>query len=326
MAADLSLDRIGRITGSRVAGVLGLSPYSTRSEVMREMVREYHWAEAEFQGNFITDFGKEHEQDGIAEYELMREVSVENTGADQLTVVHDAMRLAVTPDGWVDYGIAESMGDAPEGLVEVKCPWRGLYNHWHDRPDYEAQMRLQLFATEREWADFVVWRHEGTPISRLYYDFDREGNRIDWMAEVWPELEKFLDEYDRIVDSEELSAPFLEPIQDRRTDDEWAAAEATYWDLVYESNRAAEQLAEAKKALEQLADGQSTKGNRIHLVFVPPKPAGSTPGAISYKSALEALVPEEKRTPAVLDGFRGKPGKSGGGRGSFTYRRIEEAQ
>jgi hypothetical protein len=314
--ADLSLERIGRITGSRIAGVLGLSPYRTRAQVMREMVREYHWAESEFDGNFVTDYGVEHELDAIAEYELLNGVHVENKGNDQLTVVHDGGLFAVTPDGWVS--------DNPtDGLAEAKCPFRGLYTHWHDRPDYEAQMRLQCVVTEREWCDFIVWRREGTNISRMYWDVDAEGNKVDWLPSVMPEVERFLEEYNAAIESEELSAPYLEPIKDQRTDDEWLAAVAAYYDLRAEMNRIERQFEESKRALEKLADGKTTKGGGLQVIYR--RPSGGGQGQISYKNALEALVPEDKRTPGVLDRYRGKPSK-GGGRGTYAFKDITEKE
>ena len=54
---QLSKHRTGRVTGSRIAAVLGLSPYLSRDDVMREMVREFFWDEPEFAGNFVTDWG-----------------------------------------------------------------------------------------------------------------------------------------------------------------------------------------------------------------------------------------------------------------------------
>jgi hypothetical protein len=336
--ADLSLERTGRITGSRVGGVLGLSPYWTRAQVMREMVREYHWAEAEFSGNFVTDYGREHEPDAIAEYELLHGVHVENKGDDQLTVVHRNGLFAYTADGLVP--------DNPDdGVAEGKAPFRALYTHWRDRPDYEAQMRLGCDTLQRGWCDFIVWRRENTAISRLHAGVNRFGEDFDWFAAkprewlddyildlnpalleadtVMGEIERFLEEYNDTIASEELSAPHLEPIQDQRTDDEWLAAVATYFDLFAEKSRIDRYFADAKQALETLADGKTTKGGGLQVIYRKPSAGGQ--GQISYKNALEALVPEEQRTPAVLDRYRGKPSK-GGGRGTYAFKHITEKE
>ena len=50
-----------RLTGSRIGAILGLSPWQTPENVLRQMVREYHGAESEFTGNPATDWGNQHE-------------------------------------------------------------------------------------------------------------------------------------------------------------------------------------------------------------------------------------------------------------------------
>ena len=49
--------RKGRITGSRVGAILGMSPWQKPADVLRAMVREYHGASTEFTGNPATDHG-----------------------------------------------------------------------------------------------------------------------------------------------------------------------------------------------------------------------------------------------------------------------------
>ena len=43
--------RIGRVTGSNVGAILGLNPYKTADDVLREMVRAYHGAVSPRQGS-----------------------------------------------------------------------------------------------------------------------------------------------------------------------------------------------------------------------------------------------------------------------------------
>ena len=62
--------RIGKITGSRVGAILGLSPFQKASDVMRAMVREYHGAESEFKGNSATMYGVANEDAAIFDFEL----------------------------------------------------------------------------------------------------------------------------------------------------------------------------------------------------------------------------------------------------------------
>ena len=54
--------RVGRVSGSRAGAILGLSPWQTPDDVLRAMVREYHGAESEFEGNPATAHGNANER------------------------------------------------------------------------------------------------------------------------------------------------------------------------------------------------------------------------------------------------------------------------
>lgn len=189
---DLSPLRVGRITGSRIATVLGLNKYATRGDLLREMVREHFGAESEFKGNQATEHGHEHEDDALCLYE--RETG-ELVYGGQVLVLHPSVPfLCVTPDGLV--------GSA--GMVEVKCPLRASYFHVDERPDYAAQIRLQLECTKREWCDLVIWRAGRIWTSRVEHD-------PDWLPSIEAELRAFMWEFEGLRDSPEQSAPLLAP-------------------------------------------------------------------------------------------------------------------
>ena len=59
--------RKGRITASSVGAILGHAPYATRDDVMRRMVREYHGAPEEFEGNIATEYGTRNEAGALTE-------------------------------------------------------------------------------------------------------------------------------------------------------------------------------------------------------------------------------------------------------------------
>ena len=232
---ELSPLRKSRITGSRIASVLGLSPYSTRESTLREMVRQYFDAAPEFEGNPATEYGNEHEDDALAAYEQVRGLM---THGGQEFVIHSQYDfLAATPDGYVD----------DNGLVECKCPWKATYTHIDERPDYEAQIRLQLECTQREWADLVIWRPEGTAISRVEHD-------PEWLPSILPILVDFIEHYGYVIASPELSAPHLEPLKDQRTDAEWIAASQMYLEAAAEADRAKERAEAARQELLALTD------------------------------------------------------------------------
>jgi hypothetical protein len=259
MSDHLSPERTGRITASRLPAILGLSPYIDRAGTMREMVRQQLGAEKEFTGNVATDWGHEHEGDAITEYERLHGVLVMPSHFYVLD------RLGATPDGEVSV----------DGLVEAKCPYFGRYSHIDERPDYEAQIRLQLHVTGKDWCEFVVWYPEGlAPPSRVYRD-------PDWYPTIAEQVEEFLAEFDAIVADPDKAAPYLEPLVDERTDPEWELAA-----LAWKEYRAAEKWAKVRKdaaseQLKVLSGGKKSRGYGVQVV------PGSSGGRLN-KEAAEA--------------------------------------
>lgn len=172
----LSPLRMGRITGSRIGAVLGLNRYSSRADVLAEMLTQARGQDALFSGNEATQWGHDHEDDALTGYELER--GVMTWGGQEFTIhpTHDF--LACTPDGFV--GV--------DGMVECKCPFRAQYTDIKQKREYEAQIRLQLECTGRSWCDFIVWRPDGINISRVEHD-------PNWLPLILPVLSKFMDEY-----------------------------------------------------------------------------------------------------------------------------------
>ena len=67
--------RKGRVTGSNVGAILGCSPFRTRDEVMRDMVRDFFGAETEFTGNVATQWGNVNEETARGEFEMITGIS-----------------------------------------------------------------------------------------------------------------------------------------------------------------------------------------------------------------------------------------------------------
>ena len=271
---QLSPLRQGRITGSRLPGILGRSPYTDRAGVLREMVRQHHGADVEFTGNFATDYGQDHELDAIGEYEQLRAVMVH--GGQDIAIHPTYGFLAATPDGLV--------GD--DGVVEAKCPIRATYSTIDDRPDYEAQCRLLLECTGRSWCDFVVWRPSGVSVSRVEHD-------PAWLPSILPTLTDFLAEYEATIADPDLSARHLAPLVDERSDLEWQMAALDFLEAQATAKRADEVLADARAVLLKLADGEPSRGCGVQII------KSNRKGKVNYSK----VIPEG----TDLDLYRGAP-------------------
>lgn len=168
-----------RVTASNAGAILGLSPFATRADVMRSMVREALGAEPEFTGNVATQYGQYHEDGAIAEFEMSTGLTVEACGF----FTHEDW-LGASPDGLI----------GNEALIEVKCPY-GIRNDKlpnfksiDEQEHYYAQVQIQLFCTGRERAYFYQWAMHGSMI-------EVATKNQSWLDENLPKLRQFYAEF-----------------------------------------------------------------------------------------------------------------------------------
>lgn len=196
--------RKGKITGSRVGGILGVNPFATAEDVMREMVRDWFGAEREFTGNDATRHGEKWEDYAVSLYEGVTGNEVDKAGF----IAHEVYDfIGVSPDGLVGL----------DGGIEVKCPyWAKAPYSISEKPSYYAQMQVVMETADIEWMDFVVFilNH---PLHVERVERDRK-----WFAEALPKLIKFNERFQKIVSSEESAKEYLadpqKEISDARAD------------------------------------------------------------------------------------------------------------
>lgn len=260
--------RKGRVTGSSVGGILGISPFTTRDAVMRAMVRETLGAPSEFPDPVPPPvaWGTAMEAHAIAEFEMVTSE-------------------AVTPAPFVPY--EDWLGASPDGyvsdgkLIEVKCPYflrndpTPAFIQPVDLPHYMAQIQVQLFVTDKESCWFFQWTPHGYSNKLIHRD-------EEWLTANLPRLKQFWAEF-----QEALAAPeeHLAPL--RVTIDTTAAhLMVAEYDQISEVISLAE---ERKKELlaemvSMAAEKNATFGGR-KLTLVERK------GSVSYAKALKELAP-----------------------------------
>lgn len=269
--------RKGRITASSVGAILGHAPYATRDDVMRRMVREYHGAPEEFEGNIATEYGTRNEAGALTEYVMETGNDVEQIGF-------------VTREHWA--------GCSPDGLIgengglEIKCPF-GLrkdeapaFKTLKEQPHYYDQIQFSLWVTGRKWWDFYQWSPNGTMLERVEVD-------ELWQGFSLPHLRQFHAEY---VDERKTPDVHLEPKRPIIDTPEAHRIMAEYDQICEALDRAEER----KKEL--LADMVKIAGEK-NVVFAGRKLTKTEKaGAIAYAKAVKALIPD-----ADLEPYRGKP-------------------
>src|SRR5690554_2149743 len=264
--------RKARITGSKIGAILGLSPFATPDDVLRDMVRDYHGAEKEFKGNIATEHGTRNEPNALADYMLETGYQVE----DAPFVVHkDFDWLGASPDGYV--------GD--DKLVEIKCPFGkrhktddSAFLPLSEQPHYMAQVQFQMFCTGRFECDFYQWSPYASKLETVKFD-------PAYIEEKLPLLRAFFDRY----------------LIEREPENAWRYLDGG--DLVarYKMAKAAvesaqAELEEAKQALIAATDWKGGKVGDLNVI------KAERQGSIAYAKAVKGLLPD-----ANLEKFRGKP-------------------
>jgi len=274
---ELSPERVGRITGSRIGKILGLSVYGDADSVLREMVRQQHGAPEEFTGNWATERGNELEADALRVYEMRFSVMV---WGGQRFIRHPSIPwLGVTLDGRVGM----------DGIVEAKVPPpNARYTRVDERPDYEAQVRLEMACARVPWGDLAVykpdraWPDDLQP-ERLYRT--RVLHDDAWLVSVLPILEGFHAKYERIVASDKLSAPFLTDLGKDDVDPFFGQAEVEYGEALAALNAAKAEVAMRHEQLVQQAKGKTTRGRYFQVTYA------NRTGSVDYKAAVADLAP-----------------------------------
>lgn len=269
--------RKGRVTGSAVGAILGLSPFMTRADVMRNMVRDSLGAPSEFSGNIATEYGTANEVGAIIEFQMETGLKVKPA----TFVVFDDW-LGASPDGFTSDG----------GLIEVKCPFGKrkdvdpVFKRPDEQPHYLAQMQVQMFVTKTKHCHFYQWSPHGTQLDHIAFD-------QPWIDDNLPRLRQFHAEYmdDLANNADDHLAPKRVEI-----DTPQAAMMVAEWDGL---NEAIENYNERKRDL--LADMVALAGGKNAVLAGRKLTLTERAGAISYAKAIKAIAPD-----ADLEPWRGK--------------------
>lgn len=184
--------RLGKLTASRMADVLATTktgPSASRKNYLAQLVAErLTGLPAESFTNAAIQWGTDHEPLARAEYEMLRDVMV-----DQVDFVdHPTIAMCgASPDGLA--------GD--DGLVEIKCPNTATHIDYllSGKPPtkYMPQMALQMLCTNRDWCDFVSYDPRMPPQHRLFVV--RYTPESAYLDKVVAEARAFLDEVADVV-------------------------------------------------------------------------------------------------------------------------------
>ena len=269
--------RKGRITGSVVGAILGLSPFMKPADVMRKMVRDYHDAESEFTGNAATEYGTFHEKIAKMDFEMEHDKEVQEVG---FYTFQDW--LGASPDGLI--------GD--DGLIEIKCPYGQrdknppVFKNIKQQMHYYAQIQVQLFVTQRTVCAFYQWSPHGSTLEHIPLN-------PKWLEKNLPMLKLF---YEAFLEEREF------PRAQKYLDDNHQ--QVNYLDdYVAEYISLKDKIDELEvKRKELLNTIVSACGDKDSIINGHKLTKVTRTGSVSYAKAIKDLCPD-----ADLKPYTGKP-------------------
>lgn len=257
-----------------VGAILGLSPFMTRADAMRAMVRDREGAEREFTENVATEWGTANEAVARHEYE----VETTHDVADAPFVPFEDW-LGASPDGYV----------GKDGLVEFKCPYgirndpNPIFKSINEQPHYHAQVQIQLYVTGRKWCHFFQWTPHAAKYETVHID-------RDWLDENLPRLRQFYAEF--------LAEPADDHLQPKRIEIDTPEAHR----MIDEYDQLCEAIDNAEQRKKELLAQIVEKCGERNALFAGRKVTQvERAGSISYSKAIKHYAPD-----ADLEPFRGK--------------------
>jgi putative phage-type endonuclease len=271
--------RKGKVTGSIAGAILGLNPYMTREDVMRQKVREYYGADREFNGNVATAYGQFHEDGALRDLQLdMPQLNIQEASFYELD-----NWLGASPDGLID----------DDAVLEIKCPYSQRdknppkFKSINEQPHYYAQIQVELLCTHRYKCYFFQWSTHGTQLEIVMRD-------QDWIDEYLPELREFYLDY-----LKEREMPYAGPYLEAKRKEVETLTAAKLIEEYDDLSQAIDQATERRKeVLAELVKQAKEKDAEIcgrKLTKVTRK------GSISYSKLMKENFPKFNCEP-----YRGK--------------------
>ncbi|MEE4639871.1 MAG: lambda exonuclease family protein [Wenzhouxiangella sp.] len=246
-----------RVTGSRIGAVLGVSPLTSRRQMMRDMADWYFGNARDISHLPPIQYGVSNEPRALEDLEMILGEPIIPTGFHPLE----------------DWGGASPDGLISGAVVEVKCPYK--LRHARDcdfapleqQPHYWHQVQAEMAATGLQRAVFFQWSPHGHKLETV-------DASPDWVDGVRGPARDFLAELRLLIEHRE------------KTGDSIPRAEQELADLLEERDRIGERINELRDELFAI-NGCDYDGNLVSVSKVIRK------GSIDYAAAAKSLATEE---------------------------------
>ena len=262
-----------RVTTSLVPAILEISPYQSRDDALRRMVRQSKGAASEFVPNAASEY-------------TLRNI---DTAAASLELEHGIDVHKCFPQEFEDWAASSSQYETTTGdPIILRVPYRGGIKPLVQLPHIYARAQFEMMVKDKAVALVYQWTPEGAHLDYVQRD-------EYWRATAIPEIRQF----HAFALSELKNPEHLEPLRVTIETKEAALLVAEYDEMRENRDRADERMKEIIERLTTMSNGKNALVDGRKLTKVEKE------GAVSY-----ARVVKEHCKGVDLEPYRGKKSES----------------
>lgn len=261
-----------KITMGCVAAILGVSKSMTRTQVLRQMVREYHNAPSEYVENLPAEYnGKMREAAEAAFENQFRRNLIKVDIAKPRSKILSSHPTMVRSDQYEGMGLAFIRTPFGQRDVADKRDFKSL----DDQPHMYAQMQIEMYLAGAAWGVFFQWAVCAQTAKLVQLDEAFVGRCLE-------QLEAFYAEYKAETKNKDHLDPLLKLVDNKRV----RAIIQEYDDQCVIETNAKSRKAELLEEMKKIAGDQSASlaGRKLQRI--------ETEGSVSYAKIVKEHLPE----------------------------------
>lgn len=262
-----------RVTTSLVPAILDVSPYQSREDALRQMVRQHHGAPSEFVPNAASEYTARNTDTAVASLEMEHDLEIHKC------FVHE----------FEDWAASSSQYETATGEpVILRVPFRGGVKPLVQLPHIYARAQFEMMVRDKGSALVYQWTPEGSHLDIVQRD-------EYWRATALPEIRQ----WHAFALSDADNPDHLAPLRIELNTQEACLLAQEYDEMKDARDRADERMKEIVARLVDMTGGKDALVDGRKLTRV------EKAGAVSYAQVVK------KHCAAVdLEPYRGKPSVS----------------
>lgn len=262
-----------RVTTSLVPAILDVSPYQSRDDALRQMVRQHHGAASEFVPNAASEYTARNTDTAVASLEMEHDLDIHKC------FVHE----------FEDWAASSSHYETATGdPIILRVPFRGGVKPLVQLPHVYARAQFEMVVRDKGSALVYQWTPDGSHLDIVQRD-------ENWRSTALPEIRQF----HAFALSEADNPEHLAPARVEVNTQEASLLVQEYDDMKDAKSRAEERMDEIMERLTTMTGGKNGLIDGRKLTKT------EKAGSVSYAKAIKELAPG-----ADLKKWRGKPSTS----------------